>query len=69
MTYHSSRVCAYCKSGFMGHSCPNCGAPYTAKRTDEVRYGFDGTPLRAPDRYTFEWTDPHAFYGNSFTSR
>jgi len=72
MTYHSSRVCEYCKSEFMGYACPSCGAPYTPP----TQYQFGRTTVSGRVRYAYGWTDPRTLYGRmknnddeDFTSR
>lgn len=53
MIYHSSRVCAYCRSEVMGHACTNCGAPYTP----DVRYLFGEFWSVSSQHYGFDWID------------
>lgn len=53
MTYHSSRVCAYCRSEVMGHACTNCGAPYTP----DVRHSPGESRIVSSQRYGFGWED------------
>ena len=66
MPYHSSRVCEYCRSEFMGHSCPNCGAPYT----NDTRYSPSDSRVVPTQRYGFGWTDWRRLYSDEedFTS-
>ena len=58
MTYHSSRVCEYCKSEFEGHACPNCGAPYSPP----TQYQFGRTTVSGRVRYAYGYTDWRSVY-------
>lgn len=67
MIYHSSRVCAYCRSEFMGHVCTNCGAPYTP----DVRHSPGESRIVSSQHYRFGWTDwrkKYYFDEEGFTS-